>query len=59
MTEFENVLKVLQYNAQCLRADVILGTKGIFGATYRQAMESQLKLDEYEKAIEILENHKA
>ena len=59
MTEFENVLTVLRYNAQCLRADVILGTKGIFGATYRQAMESQLKLDEYEKAIEILENHKA
>ena len=59
MTEFENVLEVLRYNAQCLRADVVLGTKGIFGATYEQAVRSQTKLGEYEKAIEILENYKA
>lgn len=59
MTEFENVLKVLRYNAQCHQASVLLGTKGIFGATYEQAVKSQTQLDEYEKAIEILENHKA
>lgn len=58
MTEFENVLEVLRYNAQCFRASVMLGTKGVFGATYEEAVKAQVQLDEYEKAIKILESHK-
>jgi rRNA processing protein Krr1/Pno1 len=59
MTEFENVLEVLRYNARCHRVSVLMGTKGAFGATYEEAVKSQVQLDEYEKAIEILENYKA
>jgi hypothetical protein len=52
---FENVLKVLEYNAGGYRASVLLGTKGIFGATYEEAVKSQAILDEYELAIATLE----
>lgn len=55
MPNFENVLKVLEYNANCHRASVLLGSKGIFGATYEEAVKSQILLDEYTEAIRILE----
>lgn len=55
MSKFENVLEVLRYNANCYTASVMLGTKGIFGATYSEAVKSQMILDEYTEAIRILE----
>jgi hypothetical protein len=55
MAKFENVLEVLRYNAKSHRVSVALGTKGIFGATYEEAVKSQVLLDEYNEAIRILE----
>lgn len=55
MPRFEKVLEVLRYNAGSYRASVLLGTRGIFGATYEEAVKSQIILDEYEEAIRILE----
>lgn len=55
MAKFEKVLEVLRQHERTYRVSVLLGTKGVFGATYEEAVKSQIILDEYEEAIRILE----
>lgn len=55
MAKFEKVLEVLRHNARSYKVSVLLGSRGAFGATYEEAVKSQIVLDEYEEAIRILE----
>lgn len=54
MAKFENIIKNLEYHVGCEKATILLGTKGIFGATYAQAAEAQKNVDELEEAISLL-----
>lgn len=55
MSRFRNVLEELHRRARTEKAVVLMGSRGLFGTTYEQAVVATVRLREWEEAIEILE----